>query len=435
MKRLLIFVLVCFSLSDLVCQVSWQFENATSSTGLSDSLAEESIPIFSTNQSSLFFVRTGHLQNKGGQDIWISELKDDGFQPPHLLPQPINSAENEYIAGIYEDGFFMVRSMVLAGNRTNRLYIVEKNEINYSSPKQLDFPQISTSGTSGLYSSFFIPLNNEKIIVSLKLNNSKSEDLYLVERDQMGVWQNPISLGDSINTEGFEISPFLLSDNRTLFFASNGRSESEGSDIYFSIRKGNGWQQWTRPQKVEGVNTPSFDAYFSYDEIGERAFWVSNHERKNADIFTGNLVIPNQVENNLKKDLNSRPKVGYDELPDFLREKSLPKKTGDAHVYFSIASSELGTDMKKLLVMIASQLKNSKQVEIRLQGYADDLGSTEYNLQLSAERAEAVKSYLVRLGIASEKFSIEPMGEVALDESQLEMQRELNRRVDIVINQ
>lgn len=432
MKRLLIFALLFFSFYDLFCQVSWQFKNATSLTLLSDSLAEESVPIFSTNQNSLFFVRTGHPQNKGGQDIWISELKDKVFQPPHLLSPPINSAENEYIAGVFEDGFLMVRSMILAGKKTNRLYIVEKDEINYSSPKQLDFPQIATSGA---YSGFFIPLNNEKVIVSLKLNNSKSEDLYLLSRDQMGVWQNPLSLGDSINTDGFEISPFLLSDNRTLFFASNGRSESEGSDIYFSLRKGNDWQQWTRPQKVEGVNSPSFDAYFSYDEKGERAFWVSNHARKNADIFTGALVKAKQDVNSLKEDISSKPMAGYDELPEFLRETSIPKKSGDAHVYFPIASSELGADMKKLLVMIASQLKNSKQVAIRLQGYADDLGSEEYNLKLSAERAEAVKNYLVRLGIAPEKFSIEPMGEVALDKNQLKMQRELNRRVDIVVNQ
>lgn len=436
MKWLLIFLI--FIGSDLPGQPTWRFHNIQVIKELSDTIAEESFPLVSHDNKTLYFVRTGHPQNKGGQDIWMGEIKNTKtWSVPQPLPSPINSAENEYIAGAFDQGLFMAKSMKLAGKNFKKLYLIKLNSKKVSKPQAIDFPDFPVNSR---FSGYFILDNANLAIVSLDLQQQHNEDLYMVRRDELGHWQKPVSLGDSINTPGFEISPFLLSDQRTLFFASNGQKDSDGTDIYWATRIGNSWQKWTTPKKVEGVNTPAFDAYFFYNEKRKSAYWVSNYQRNNSDIFYGQFYeeVEETNQNTAKTDHSSYPNstTFYDEIPEFLQNDEEPKyhKSGDAHIYFNIASSEIEADMKKMLMMIAKQLKQSKQIEIKLQGYADDLGSEEYNLQLSAKRAEAVKNYLVELGINAEVFLLEPMGEVGATATPTEQQRELNRRVDIVVN-
>ncbi len=432
MKILWYIGLIFLSVPKAHTQPQWQFTNRQLVEVLSDATAEESIPLLSADQTTLYFVRTGHIRNNGSQDIWYSlRTNNNSWGKPQPIKQPINTTDNEYIAGVVAEGLFLVRSMSLAGKQLNKVFITKKKGSDFSPPLPIDFPHYSSRSR---FSGLFISANADKAIVSIQLNNNGNEDLYLVSRDNLGHWQEPVSLGDSINTTGFEISPFLLDDDRTLIFASNGRPDSEGTDIYYAKRKGNSWQQWTTPRKIKGVNSPAFDAYFSLDKTGKVAYWVSNHGRKNADIFTARLK--HDFVEGQDTITDNQEMIAYDEIPEFLNE-DIPtyNEFGDAHVYFKIASSELEAEMKKLLLMIASQLKRETEIKIRLQGYADDLGTEEYNLNLSAQRAQAVKNYLVRLGIDPDLFILEPMGEVDLKTDASEMQRELNRRVDIIINQ
>lgn len=61
---------------------------------------------------------------------------------------------------------------------------------------------------------------------------------------------------------------------------------------------------------------------------------------------------------------------------------------------------------------IAKALKNSGAPEqIRVSGYTDRLGSDSYNLNLSQQRAQGVKNYLVAHGIKSERLVAEGHGE------------------------
>lgn len=59
-------------------------------------------------------------------------------------------------------------------------------------------------------------------------------DIYVSERDSSGDWGPARNLGPVINTPYNEESPFLSSDDKTLFFSSRGHFNMGGYDIFYS---------------------------------------------------------------------------------------------------------------------------------------------------------------------------------------------------------
>jgi OOP family OmpA-OmpF porin len=53
-----------------------------------------------------------------------------------------------------------------------------------------------------------------------------------------------------------------------------------------------------------------------------------------------------------------------------------------------------------VLELVAERLRENPEVRVRIEGYTDEQASQEHNLELSQERAEAVKRILVGFGIA-----------------------------------
>lgn len=73
--------------------------------------------------------------------------------------------------------------------------------------------------------------------------------------------------------------------------------------------------------------------------------------------------------------------------------------------------------------------------QVRVMGFADSRGDKGYNKELSAQRAEAVKNYLVANGkIDAARVSVEPMGEAMPAASNATAAgRQENRRVEIAV--
>jgi peptidoglycan-associated lipoprotein len=84
----------------------------------------------------------------------------------------------------------------------------------------------------------------------------------------------PVSLGDVINTDGDEETPFYR--DGTLYFSSNGHIGMGGFDIFSSTWDGNNWSEPVNMGK--GYNSPVDDLYFSIDEEGYKGFLISNRE-------------------------------------------------------------------------------------------------------------------------------------------------------------
>ena len=80
-------------------------------------------------------------------------------------------------------------------------------------------------------------------------------------------------------------------------------------------------------------------------------------------------------------------------------------------VYFEYDSNQLTTEAEGKLRTKAAILRATPGLEIRVDGHADERGSTEYNLALSQRRAETVRDFLTGYGIAASRISTIPYGE------------------------
>ena len=70
--------------------------------------------------------------------------------------------------------------------------------------------------------------------------------------------------------------------------------------------------------------------------------------------------------------------------------------------------------------------------KVEVAGHTDAVGDERFNQQLSEQRAEAVKEYLVRQGVAADRFTVVGYGESAPRASNDTVEgRRLNRRVEI----
>nr|WKN37331.1 carboxypeptidase regulatory-like domain-containing protein [Tunicatimonas sp. TK19036] len=111
-----------------------------------------------------------------------------------------------------------------------------------------------------------------------------------------GQWQDPVNLGENINTEANEMFPFLH-DDRELYFASNGRQGLGGLDIFgLDISQGTGGHITNLGYPI---NTPSDDfglivKHDSQSEGAQSGYFSSNREAGTGgdDIYTFTSLKP-----------------------------------------------------------------------------------------------------------------------------------------------
>jgi peptidoglycan-associated lipoprotein len=114
----------------------------------------------------------------------------------------------------------------------------------------------------------------------------------------------------------------------------------------------------------------------------------------------GNADSTVHVTVNAPAAVTEAPKLGFDEL--FLKEMR------DA--YFDYDSAAIRPDAREALQKSADFLKGYPNARVTIEGHCDDRGSTEYNLALGQRRANAVKEYLVSLGIPADHLSTTSWG-------------------------
>ena len=85
-------------------------------------------------------------------------------------------------------------------------------------------------------------------------------------------------------------------------------------------------------------------------------------------------------------------------------QEDLIVNVGD-RVFFDYNSAELDSDAQELLQDQAAWMKQHNKQSILIEGHCDERGTREYNLALGEQRAQAVKNWLILLGIDSSSIS------------------------------
>jgi peptidoglycan-associated lipoprotein len=102
-------------------------------------------------------------------------------------------------------------------------------------------------------------------------------------------------------------------------------------------------------------------------------------------------------------------------------------------VYFDYDQAEIRPEFNELLQAHAQNLASNPNLQVRLEGHADERGSREYNIGLGERRAQAVRRVLMLQGATANQLSTVSYGEerAAATGSDDEAWR-LNRRVELV---
>ncbi len=119
----------------------------------------------------------------------------------------------------------------------------------------------------------------------------------------------------------------------------------------------------------------------------------------------------------------------------------IPAEPGDAdsyraeNVYFAFDQSTIMENAFANLDHVGAHLQKNAAEKVELQGHADERGGEEYNLALGARRAEAVKSYLVKLGVEDSRIKTVSFGKLRpADERHNPEGWAKNRRVEFMMS-
>jgi OOP family OmpA-OmpF porin len=103
-------------------------------------------------------------------------------------------------------------------------------------------------------------------------------------------------------------------------------------------------------------------------------------------------------------------------------------------IEFDFDKADLRPQNRELLSRIVGVLLTFEDYGVQVFGHTDDVGTVEYNQQLSERRAEAVRAYLVEAGIEPAVLSTMGLGKSSpLVQGSDPQSRQRNRRVELAI--
>ncbi len=101
-------------------------------------------------------------------------------------------------------------------------------------------------------------------------------------------------------------------------------------------------------------------------------------------------------------------------------------------ILFNTGKSSFQKQTFPVLVSITTIVKENPLAKFSITGHTDTTGKADFNLNLSKERAEAVKSYLVTNGVAKERLTSDGLGDTQpVESNKISSGRANNRRVEV----
>jgi outer membrane protein OmpA-like peptidoglycan-associated protein/tetratricopeptide (TPR) repeat protein len=214
--------------------------------------------------------------NNKEEDFYLSRKKDGLWTKSVKIEPPLNSHYNEGAQTITPDGKYMVFT---ACNRPDGygscdLYFAKKVGDKWSTPVNLG-PKVNSTTWDSQPS---IAPDGKTIYFSSARGGGKGGmDIWKTMLAENGEWSVPVNLGDSINTKKNESSPFMHSDNQTLYFTSNGWLGLGGIDIFYTKKKDDA--SFSVPVNLGyPINTFNDEGFLIVNAKGNMAYYSSDRQ-------------------------------------------------------------------------------------------------------------------------------------------------------------
>lgn len=367
----------------------FEFEDPTLLPHNVNSDAQEVLPLLSPDGRKLYFTRSLYELNVGGRyaghDIWESERTSSGWTRASNSDLPFNTKANEAIVGLGSDGNTLYFMRTLPNKKVDGIYVSKRNKGIWSQGELIPIEGLESQEALG----FYMHPAGDVLLISMRASDSHGEeDIYISLKSTYGTWSKATNLGTTINTSGYEISPFLSQDKRSLYFSSSGHRGQGEADVFVSYRLYDSWETWTVPRNLgEKVNSKKFDAYFSL--YGDTlAYFTSTRNGRFADIYTTRVS-----EAVLERDVIP---LQEDEI-DSLIGTNVARK-----VEFNDRSTSLSANQRELLWYIATKLISQKDVRIMLVPCKDD------DADITNNRLNSIIAQLAGAGIEGSRIRKTP---------------------------
>lgn len=234
-------------------------------------LNEHGSPTFSPDLSEMYW--SPQYKKIGGGRIIFMKMVDSRWQPPKTAPFSEEfKNQNPFLSVNGKRMFFKSFRPVDADVYKNGAYwVCERTAQGWTIPRPLG-PNVN-SGSMGQQISESI---SRTLYYAAERPSGKGLwDIYRV-RYVAGRYRDPENLGESINTEFYDGSPYISPDEKYLIFASLSRLDGQGgSDLYISFVDENG--DWTKAANMGPlVNTKEHEGYPIVSPDGRYLFFVRN---------------------------------------------------------------------------------------------------------------------------------------------------------------
>ncbi len=431
------------------------------------------------------------------QDIWIAKGDSFDLSKTYHPGYPLNNALPNSMVTITPDpnAFYVINQFERNGNMDRGFSLVRRTDdsIGWSFPKPVEITDYYTI-TSDV--SLTMSFDGKILILSAIRSDSRDMDLYVCFRQGENKWGAPQHLGNIINSDRRETTPFLSEDNETLFFSSARSGGAGGNDLYTSRRLDETWKNWSSPALLFEPMNSKYDESQPYFNMTSGFLYFISKREGNSDIYRVRIAPPQETElevigrvlNSKTRELVKNTRVYYGasgdphnvlqaldgtfrlKIPRGVKFDLIPEKGGFSgqteeflyrrdYIFFREQYVELFLDplevnskielrpiffqQSKAVILeesygelerLATLLQESPSIHIRIEGHTDNIGKAEDLYKLSEERAEALRTFLIQKGCAS--FRIETLGQgpkFPINDNNSEELRSKNRRVEIIV--
>lgn len=227
-----------------------------------------------------------------GEDLYYVEKEGNAWGKPVLLPEPINSYDNDGTSTFSADGQQMiyVKCDADGGIGSCDLWTCKLNGTEWSKPTNLgdivnseewdSQPSIAADGQSLAF------------VSTREGSYEGSMDIYIARKNKFGQWGVPQNAGATVNTPFGEKSPYLAPDGKTMYFASEGHPGFGDYDLFVTVLEGG---KWSEPVNLGApLNSKGEDTYFTISASGEDAYFASDRGGEGKlDLYA--VVIPEEL--------------------------------------------------------------------------------------------------------------------------------------------
>lgn len=181
----------------------------------------------------------------------------------------LNTNENESIIGLSGDS---EKLYINKGESFSRKLFVSENMDGIRMIPELLDPALKAINWKV---DAYITPEGDKIVYAAPYQGQN--DIFMVAKDEYGVWGKPVRLPESINSMEPEETPFLSNDGNRLYFSSKGHSSMGGYDVFFADKTPNGWS--TPVNMGYPLNSVLDELHFVLSNDDQIAYFTSNQPK------------------------------------------------------------------------------------------------------------------------------------------------------------